>query len=171
MLALIWDSTILYFVIDQFDVWVKVKDYPITNTDASYTRHCTHWCMAHHSVHTHLLPTSKYIPSPPSPRNTSPSASSGMRIWWRQSYFFCHLSSRAVRTLRVFGCQQISADTGAKFKCLTLQIPANTFVQIFLQIDQQQVVTLLHSHVNPTGLALWVFCLIILIVTETEPEQ
>ena len=31
--------------------------------------------------------------------------------------------------------------------------------------------TLLHSHVNPTGLSLWVFCLIILIVTETEPEQ
>ena len=31
--------------------------------------------------------------------------------------------------------------------------------------------TLLHSHINPSGLSLWVFCLIILIVTETEPEQ
>ena len=29
------------------------------------------------------------------------------------------------------------------------------------------LVTLLHSHVNPTGLALWIFCLIHVIVTET----
>ena len=31
--------------------------------------------------------------------------------------------------------------------------------------------TLLHSNVNPTGLSLWVFCLIILSVTKTESEQ
>ena len=31
--------------------------------------------------------------------------------------------------------------------------------------------TLLHSDVNPTAPVLWIFCLILLIVTETGPEQ
>ena len=77
---------------------------------------------------------------PPSSTNASPNVFLGMRIWrWSNVSGQTFSATRAQEpcTLRVFGCQQISADTRTNFKYQALQIPANTFVQIFAQIDQR----------------------------------
>ena len=42
---------------------------------------------------------------------------------------------------------------------------------IYSFFPDYEVSTLSHGGVNPTGLALWVLCLIIFIVTETDSEQ